>query len=142
MNLGGPREQRRGQEAFSSAEVDDLCRKLESVRREITRLEKELREHRAQATEIAETLSSLRAEGLHFRRTPYGSVRDNILKLLEEQPIGLPLAELSELLRERAGAGVHSRTPSNVLNRLKKEGIVERAGRRWKLADQPSPSGS
>lgn len=132
---GGPHEQRSGKEAFSLAEVDDLRRELEWLKHEFTRLENELRERRARAAEIEDTLGSLRLEGLRFTRTPYGSVRDNVLRALEEHPVGLTLAELVDWLRARGSAGVHSRTPSNVLNRLKKDGMVERVGRRWRLAD-------
>jgi DNA-binding transcriptional ArsR family regulator len=75
----------------------------------------------------------LKVEGLRVRRAPHGLVRDAIIDALSEHLEGLMLRDLSEQVRQRVPGEMHPRTPSMALDRLRKEGIVSRSGRRWIL---------
>lgn len=120
-------------QSVTHAEVDDMRRELEGVRAEISRLKLLLEERMRHAFNLESKLTGLTVDGSVIRRAPHGLVRDAIIDALSERPEGLMLNEIKEQVQSRNPGIMHPRTPSMVLDRLRKEGAVSRAGRRWIL---------
>lgn len=119
---------------YTPAEVFELEKELATLIVELSHLKAQLEARSIRLEAIKKVLSGLTLKGLAFERAPHGGVRESIVEILEHHEQGLPLNDLAALLRRRFAGSMHPRTPSSVLNRLKKDKIVERVGRRWKLA--------
>ena len=119
---------------FTHAEVEEMRRTLDRLEGEIDHLKRRVDDRSREANALRKKLSKLEPDGVRFRRARHGSVRDLILQILTEQPSGLPLSELVELIGARFAGQMHPRTPSMVLDRLRREGIVHQSGRLWLLS--------
>ncbi len=65
-------------------------------------------------------------------KLPHGRLRQEILHILKlAYPEMLTVSEVSEQLSVRVGARFHEKSPSMTLTRLRKDGLVALAGRRW-----------
>lgn len=61
----------------------------------------------------------------------YGSLKAAILHLLSQHEGGLSVAEISSKLHDECGLSIKPNTPSSILYRLKRDGLVAKSGRAW-----------
>lgn len=65
------------------------------------------------------------------------NLRDVILAVLRKAaPEALQVGEIGRLAKAEMGSTTLEKTPGTILNALKKQGLVERAGHRWRLSSE------
>lgn len=124
--------------AHGENDVEELRSEIVSLRLEIRDLKAAVEQIRSEVTPTSYVdASHIRPGGLqlstkqHHLFNRYGSLKEAILHLLSQHEAGLSVAEITSKLSSEWGLSIKPNTPSSVLYRLKRDGLVSRNGRTW-----------
>lgn len=113
-----------------------IATRREEVKRQIAALKVELRELNLAEAAIKTGMPEVQSSSILNSGRSKPTIKDMVLAVLSNRPTGAEASEIVDLIENEFGEQIARSSLSPQLSRLKEEGLIELAGRIWKVTSE------